>query len=70
MKRIVGNAGLAAPAGALIAWLWNGFIGTPEMTAEVAATIGGLIGPVIAYLVSWLPAPETSFKDMGSDGDA
>ncbi len=58
MKRVAGQTAGGAAVAAMIAWLWNGFVGEPAMTAEVAGAMGGLVGPVVAYLVSWLPDPD------------
>ena len=56
--RVKGSASVSGAVGAaVIAWLWNGFVGTPEMGPEVAAAMGALVGPIVAYLVSWLPHP-------------
>ncbi len=52
------SAVAGAGAGALIAWLWNGFVVEPAMPAEVAAVVGGMAGPVIRWLVAWLPEPQ------------
>lgn len=55
--KITGSSIAAAPLGAVVAWAWNGFVGEPAMTVEVSAVIAGLLGVVVAYLVSWLPKP-------------
>lgn len=57
MKRVAGHAGTSAPVAALIAWLWNAYNPEHQMPAEVAGAIGGLVGPVVAYIVSWVPKP-------------
>ena len=62
MKRITGQGVAAAPVGAIVAWLWNGFIPNLQMTPEVAAALSPLIGVVLAYLVSWLPHPSPEGK--------
>ena len=58
MKRITGSTATAASLAALVAWLWNGYVDDPKMTVEVAGAMGGFIGPIVAYLVSWLPRPQ------------
>ena len=62
MKKITGNAAIAAPVGAVLAWAWNGFISEPQMSAEVAAALSPLVGAALAYLVSWLPHPNQEGK--------
>ncbi len=58
MKRVVGQSATAASLGAVVAWFWNGMLPDFQMTPEVAGALGGIIGPVVAYLVSWLPQPQ------------
>ncbi len=55
--KITGQTAAGASVAALIAWYWN--LQSPEMmmTPEVAAALGATIGPVIKYIVSWLPHP-------------
>ena len=57
-KKIIGQASGAAGAGVIVAFLWNIILPNHQMPAEVAASLGGLLGPVIAYAVSWVPRPE------------
>jgi len=57
MKKVVGQASAAAPLAAVIAWAWNIKFPEAAMPAEVAGAIGGIIGPVVSYGVSWLPSP-------------
>lgn len=62
--RIKGSATVSGAVGAaVIAWAWNGFVGEPKMGPEVAASMGALVGPVVAYAVSWLPHPHEE-KDL------
>ena len=57
-SRVKGSANVSGAVGAsVIAWAWNGFVGEPKIGPEVAAAMGALVGPVVAYLVSWLPHP-------------
>ena len=60
MKKVVGQSAAGAPLAAVIAWAWN--IHNPDMAmpAEVAGAVGGMIGPIVAYLVSWLPSPNSA----------
>ena len=62
MKKITGNAAIAAPVGAVLAWAWNGFVIEPQMSPEVAAALSPIIGVALAYLVSWLPHPNSEGK--------
>lgn len=57
MKKVVGQAGAAAPIASVIAWAWNISFPQAQMPAEVAGAIGGVVGPIVAYGVSWLPSP-------------
>lgn len=57
-KKVVGQSAGGASLAAIIAFLWNGYIREPAMTAEVAGALGGLVGPLVAYLASWAPHPE------------
>ena len=57
MTRVVGQSAAGAPFAAVLAWAWNMSFPDMQMPAEVAAPLGGLVGPIIAYLVSWLPSP-------------
>lgn len=54
-KRVVGQVAIGAPVAAVAAWLWNGSFPEFQMPAEVAAAVGGLLGPAISWAVSWLP---------------
>ena len=56
-KRVIGQVGIGAPVAAVAAWAWNGYFPEFQMPAPVAAAVGGLIGPVIAWAVSWAPSP-------------
>lgn len=55
---VKGQAVAAAPLAAIIAWAWNGSFPDMQMTVEVAGAMGGVVGPAVAWLVSWLPAPK------------
>ena len=57
-KKVVGNAGVAAAVTPVIVWGWN--ISFPEiaMPAEVAASLGALVGIILAYAISFMPVPE------------
>ena len=57
LSKVAASSVLSGTSAGLVAWLWNGFVGEPKMPAEVAGVLAGLLGPVIAYLVSWLPRP-------------
>ena len=48
----VGTGALATP---LIVWIWQVNFPETPMPAEVAGTLGVLIGGVFAYVSSWLP---------------
>ncbi len=56
-KRIVGQTAAGAPVGALVAWAWNGTFPEMQMGVEIAAALGGILGPMIKYVVSFLPHP-------------
>ena len=58
--RVAASSIISGGSAGLVAWLWNGFVVAPQMPAEVAAILAGLLGPVVAYLVSWLPRPPAS----------
>lgn len=60
LPKVVPNSMLAGGGiGALVAWAWNGIFPEYPMTAEVAAVAGAtVIGPIVAYIVSWVPKPE------------
>lgn len=49
------TASSSSGAGAVVAWLWNVFLPEHQMPPEVAAAVGGLLAPIIAYFVSWFP---------------
>ena len=55
--KVTGQTAAGAGVASVVAWAWN--ISFPEsaMPAEVAAALGGVIGPAIKYVVGWLPAP-------------
>ena len=57
MKKVIGQSAAAAPLAAVLAWAWNMSVPESPMPAEVAGAMGGLVGPMVAYLVSWLPHP-------------
>ena len=57
-KKVIGQSSGGAAVGTLVAWSWNGLFPDYQMTAEVAGSLGGLLGPPIAYMVSWLPQPK------------
>ncbi|HEB79664.1 MAG TPA: hypothetical protein ENI79_04230 [Rhodospirillales bacterium] len=57
MKKVIGQAAAASPISAFLAWVWNSYNPEHQMPAEVAGALGGLVGPAVAYLVSWLPHP-------------
>lgn len=51
-------AGGGIGIGVIVSWLWNwGFPDYP-MTGEVAAAVGGVSGPILAYATQWLPRPD------------
>lgn len=54
-KKVLGQSAIGAPVAAVAAWLWNGSFPEFQMPAEVAAAVGGLLGPIISWAVSWLP---------------
>ena len=54
MNKVVANAGTAAPVAVVVAWSWQQFMGVP-MSPEVAAALGGLLGPVMVWILAWLP---------------
>lgn len=57
-KRVAGNAALGAMVTPILVWWWNGFNpDLPQLSPEVAASVGSIIGVVISYAVSWLPRP-------------
>ena len=62
MKKVVGQSAAAAPLAAVLAWAWNISFPEAQMPAEVAGAVGGIIGPVVAYMVSWLPHPNGNEK--------
>lgn len=57
LPKVAADSLLAGSSAGAVAWLWNGFVGEPQMPAEVAGLLAGLLGPVIGYLISWLPRP-------------
>ena len=57
LPKVAANSVLSGTAAGVVAWLWNGFVAEPQMPAEVAGALAGLLGPVLAYLISWLPRP-------------
>jgi len=57
-KKIVGQTAAGAGVASVTAWVWNINYPESQMPAEVAAALGGVIGPAIKYLVSWLPHPD------------
>lgn len=57
MKKVQGQMAAAAPLTALIAWAWNGSFPDMQMSVEVAGAMGGIVGPIVAWAVSWIPKP-------------
>ena len=55
--KITGQTTAGATVASVLTWAWN--IKNPDMlmTPEVAAASGALLGPVMKYIVSWLPDP-------------
>lgn len=55
--KITGQTAAGAAVAAVATWAWN--VTHPEMMmpGEVAAALGGVIGPALKYVVSWLPHP-------------
>jgi hypothetical protein len=56
-KKVIGQASGSSVAAGFIVWYWNGTHPEMPITAELAGGMGALVGPVLAYLVSWLPTP-------------
>lgn len=61
------NSAAGLGSGVLVAWLWNAANPDMQMPAEVAAAIGGIVGPVIdglsalrrALFARWIRAIES-----------
>lgn len=57
MKKATGTAGPAA--GSLLApaivWTWGLVVPDHPMPAEVAASLGVIVGAIVSYLTRWLP---------------
>lgn len=56
--KVVGSTMAGGGVAAVIAWAWNGAFPEYPMTVEVAAVVGTtIVGPAVAWAVSWLPKP-------------
>ena len=55
--RVKGQIAAGAAFAVVIAWGWNEAFPEALMPGEVGAALGAIVGPVVAYLVSWLPMP-------------
>lgn len=61
-KKVQGQIAAAAPLAGLIAWGWNLNFPEAQMTVEIAGMLGGIVGPVVAWFVSWVPHPHAEPK--------
>ena len=48
---------------AVLVWILDSYELGPKMPAEVAASMVIFLGPMLAYLVAWLPSPSRRKMD-------
>lgn len=61
VNRVNASAAVAGGSGTVvIAWLWNTFLPSYPMPAEVAAGMAPMVGYILAWIVGWLGSPLTT----------